>query len=91
MRSATQPYCNTVVSHCACDFPPKFWNDKMNFTRVFLAISLQRPWDQGWMEGGLFLGHPTDLMKVWITQWKIHFRVPLSYTNLSQITLFIHC
>ena len=23
MRSATQLYCNTVVSHCACDFFPK--------------------------------------------------------------------
>ena len=23
---------NTVVSHCACDFFPKFWNDKTNFT-----------------------------------------------------------
>ena len=27
-----QPYCNTVLSHCACDIFPKFWNDKMNFT-----------------------------------------------------------
>ena len=28
-----QLYCNTVVSHCACNFFSKFWNDKMNFTR----------------------------------------------------------
>ena len=31
-------HCNTVVSHCACDFFPKFWNDKMNFTRVFVIF-----------------------------------------------------
>ena len=40
--------CNTVVSHCACDFFPKFWNDKMNFTRVFVTVSPRRSWDRGW-------------------------------------------
>ena len=60
MRSETQPYstvlqsdCNTVVSHCACDFFPKFWNDKMNFTRVFVNVSPRRPWDRGCETHGL--------------------------------------
>ena len=29
-------------------FFPKFWNDKTNFTRVFVTVSPRRPWDQGW-------------------------------------------
>ena len=29
-------------------FFPKFWKDKMNFTRVFVTVSPRRPWDQGW-------------------------------------------
>ena len=42
-------HLNTVVSHCACDFFPKFWNDKTNFTRVFVTVSPRRPWDRGWV------------------------------------------
>ena len=45
-------HLNTVVSHCACDFFPKFWNDKMNFTRVFVTVSPRRPWDRGWFSCG---------------------------------------
>ena len=57
-----QPYCNhyciqpTVVQNTTvlcrtahAIFPPKFGNDKMNFTRVFVTVSLRRPWDRGWM------------------------------------------
>ena len=29
-------------------FSPKFWNDKTNFTRVFVTVSPRRPWDRGW-------------------------------------------
>ena len=29
-------------------FFPKFWNDEMNFTRVFVTVSPRRPWDRGW-------------------------------------------
>ena len=38
---ANVPYCNTVVSHCACNFPPPppILNDKMNFTRGILPGS----------------------------------------------------
>ena len=43
MRSETQSYCNSVVSPCACDFSPKFWNDKMNFTRVFVKSHHEGP------------------------------------------------
>ena len=35
-----QPYC---TAHAI--FSPKFWNDKMNFTRVFITVSPRRPWD----------------------------------------------
>ena len=51
MRSATQPYCNNgwirlcLTAH-AISFP-KFWNDKMYFTRVFVTVSPRRPWDRG--------------------------------------------
>ena len=31
-------------------FFPKFWNDKMNFTRVFVTVSPRRPWDRGWYQ-----------------------------------------
>ena len=51
MRSATQRYlqyswirlCRTA--HAI--FFPKFWNDKTNFTRVFVTVSPRRPWDRG--------------------------------------------
>ena len=52
MRSATQPYCNNgwirlcLTAHAI--FFPKFWNDKTNFTRVFVTVSPRRPWDRGW-------------------------------------------
>ena len=42
-----QLYCSTVVSHFNAIFFPKFWNDKMNFTRVIVTVSPRRPWDQG--------------------------------------------
>ena len=29
-------------------FFPKFWNDKTNFTRVFVTVSPRRPWDRRW-------------------------------------------
>ena len=29
-------------------FSPKFWNDKTNFTRVFVTVSPRRPSDRGW-------------------------------------------
>ena len=51
MRSATQPYCNNgwirlcFTAHAI--FFPKFWNDKTNFTRVFVTVSPRRPWDRG--------------------------------------------
>ena len=51
MRSATQPYCNDgwirlcLTAHAI--FSPKFWNDKTNFTRVFVTVSPRRPWDRG--------------------------------------------
>ena len=32
-------------------FSPKFWNDKTNFTRVFVTVSPRRPWDRGWENG----------------------------------------
>ena len=56
MRSATQPYCNNgnngwirlcLTAHAI--FSPKFWNDKTNFTRVFVTVSPRRPWDWGWV------------------------------------------
>ena len=40
-------HLNTVVSHCAAIFFPKFWNDKTNLTRVFVTVSPRRPWDRG--------------------------------------------
>ena len=49
--------CDTTVFKCitirVCRtahaiFSPKFWNDKMNFTRVFVTVSPRRPWDRGW-------------------------------------------
>ena len=57
MRSATQPYCNTVESMswirlcltAHAIFSPKFRNDKTNFTRVFVTVSPRRPWDRGWL------------------------------------------
>ena len=54
MRSETQPY-STVIAIQLCRtahaiFSPKFWNDKMNFTRVFVTVSPRRPWDRGWSE-----------------------------------------
>ena len=58
MRSATQPCCNhwtqwlqyswirlCLTAHAI--FSPKFWNDKTNFTRVFVTVSPRRPWDRG--------------------------------------------
>ena len=56
MRSETQPYSTVLQSVIAIRlcrtahaiFFPKFWNDKMNFTRVFVTISPRRPWDRGW-------------------------------------------
>ena len=52
MRSETQPY-STVIAIRLCRtahaiFPPKFWDDKTNFTRVFVTVSPRRPWDRGW-------------------------------------------
>ena len=52
MRSETQPY-STVIAIRLCRtahaiFSPKFWNDKTNFTRVFVTVSPRRPWDRGW-------------------------------------------
>ena len=43
MRSETQPY-STVIAIRLCRtahaiFFPKFWNDKTNFTRVFITSS----------------------------------------------------
>ena len=54
MRSETQPY-STVIAIRLCwlcrtahaIFFPKFWNDKTNFTRVFVTVSPRRPWDLG--------------------------------------------
>ena len=54
MRIETQPY-STVFKCIAIRlcrtahaiFSPKFWNDKMNFTRVFVTVSPRRPWDRG--------------------------------------------
>ena len=52
MRSATRPYCNNgwiqlcLTAHAI--FFPKFWNDKTNFTRVFVTVSPRRAWDRGW-------------------------------------------
>ena len=51
MRSETQPY-STVIAIRLCRtahaiFPPKFWNYKTNFTRVFVTVSPRRPWDRG--------------------------------------------
>ena len=43
MRSETQPY-STVL---------QFWNDKMNFSRVFVTVSPRRPWDRGWVKARL--------------------------------------
>ena len=48
MRSETQPY-STVIAIRLCRtahaiFFPKFWNDKTNFTRVFVTVSPRRPW-----------------------------------------------
>ena len=34
-------------------FSPKFWNDKMNFTRVFVNVLLRRPWHRGWLRSSL--------------------------------------
>ena len=54
MRSETQPYCNIRLCRTAYSiFSPKFWNDKMNFTRVFVTVSPRRPWDRGWDSIGL--------------------------------------
>ena len=48
--------CDTTVFNCIAIrlcrsahaiFSPKFWNDKMNFTRVFVTLSPRRPWDRG--------------------------------------------
>ena len=52
MRSETQPY-STVMAIRLCRtahaiFFPKFWNDKTNFTRVFVTVSPRTPWDRGW-------------------------------------------
>ena len=38
---------NTVCLTAHAIFSPKFWNDKTNFTRVFVTVSPQRPWDRG--------------------------------------------
>ena len=58
MRSETQPYSTVLQSLIAIRlcrtahaiFSPKFWNDKTNFTRVFVTVSPRRPWDRGWNE-----------------------------------------
>ena len=47
-----QPYSTVIAirlfrtAHAI--FFPKFWNDKTNFTRVFVTVSPRRPWDRGW-------------------------------------------
>ena len=47
-----QLYCNLIAIRLCrtahAIFFPKFWNDKMNFTRVFVNVSPRRPWDRGW-------------------------------------------
>ena len=52
MRSETQPYSTVLIAIQLCRtahaiFFPKFWNDKMNFTRVFVTVSPRRLWDRG--------------------------------------------
>ena len=54
MRSEKQSY-STVIAIRLCRtahaiFFPKFWNDKTNFTRVFVTVSPRRPWDRGWVK-----------------------------------------
>ena len=44
--------CNSMIAIRLCRtahaiFSPKFWNVKMNFTRVFVTVSPRRPWDRG--------------------------------------------
>ena len=67
MRSATQPYCNNgnngwirlcLTAHAI--FSPKFWNDKTNFTRVFVTVSPRRPWDRGWLNPNPKSSHSVD-------------------------------
>ena len=49
----------------AAIFFPKFWNDKMNFTRVFVTVSPRRPWDRGcnliWNDMGIEPLHWTGI------------------------------
>ena len=42
-------------------FFPKFWNDKMNFTRVFVTVSPWRPWDRGCQNSGSGFGPPAPV------------------------------
>ena len=48
-------------------FFPKFWNDKTNFTRVFVTVSPRRPWDRGC--GGILNcieAHSIGVFTIWL-------------------------
>ena len=79
MRSETQLYSTVLQSIIAIRlcltahaiFFPKFWNNKMNFTRVFVTVSPRRPWDRGWI---LYLD---EVVSFFIMPWGRLFKAGL--------------